>query len=29
VIYREKDDLLLVIAVAHAERRPGYWRGRV
>jgi plasmid stabilization system protein ParE len=28
VIYREKDDVLLVVAVAHAKRRPGYWRRR-
>lgn len=25
LIYREKDDVVEVIAVAHAKRRPGYW----
>jgi toxin ParE2 len=29
VIYREKDDIILVLAVAHAKRRPGYWRKRI
>jgi plasmid stabilization system protein ParE len=29
VIFREKDDVILVFAVAHAKRRPGYWRGRI
>lgn len=29
VIFQEKDDVILVIAVAHAKRRPGYWRGRI
>jgi plasmid stabilization system protein ParE len=28
VIFQEKDDVILVVAVAHAKRRPGYWRGR-
>jgi len=28
VVYREKDDVLLVIAVAHVKRRPGYWKRR-
>ena len=26
VIFQEKDDIILVVAVAHAKRRPGYWR---
>jgi plasmid stabilization system protein ParE len=29
VIFQEKDEVILVVAVAHAERRPGYWRGRI
>ena len=29
LVYMEGDDSILVIAVAHAKRRPGYWRGRV
>jgi plasmid stabilization system protein ParE len=29
VIFQEKDDVILVAAVAHAKRRPGYWRGRI
>jgi hypothetical protein len=27
-VYRELDDRIEVIAVAHAKRRPGYWRDR-
>jgi plasmid stabilization system protein ParE len=29
VVYRELADKIQVIAVAHARRRPGYWRDRV
>ncbi len=29
VVFQEKDDIILVVAVAHAKRRPGYWRGRI
>jgi plasmid stabilization system protein ParE len=29
VFYREYDDEILVIAVAHLRRRPGYWTPRV
>ena len=29
VIFQEKDDIILVVAVAHAKRRPGYWRKRI
>jgi plasmid stabilization system protein ParE len=29
VIFQEKDETILVVAVAHAKRRPGYWKGRV
>lgn len=29
VVYFVEGDLLTVVAVAHAKRRPGYWRERV
>ena len=29
LIYSFTSDLLRVVAVAHARRRPGYWRSRV
>lgn len=29
LIYRVRDDEAEVIAVAHAKRRPGYWRSRL
>jgi plasmid stabilization system protein ParE len=29
VIFQEKDDVILVVAIAHAKRRPGYWRERI
>lgn len=29
VVYFVHDDLLMIVAVAHAKRRPGYWRERV
>jgi plasmid stabilization system protein ParE len=29
VIFLEKDDVILVVAIAHAKRRPGYWRERI
>lgn len=28
VIYRAQDDKVQIVAVAHARRRPGYWRER-
>jgi plasmid stabilization system protein ParE len=28
VVYREEDDLILVLAVMHLRRRPGYWKRR-
>jgi plasmid stabilization system protein ParE len=28
VIYREVDGSVLVLAVAHGSRRPGYWKSR-
>lgn len=29
VIYFARDDLLMIVAVAHTKRRPGYWRERL
>ena len=29
VIYREKETLVQVLAVAHGRRRPGYWEDRL
>jgi hypothetical protein len=29
VIFQEKGEAILIIAVAHAKRRPGYWKARV
>ena len=29
VVYFAADDLLMIVAVAHSKRRPGYWRDRV
>jgi plasmid stabilization system protein ParE len=29
VIYRPRESGVLVLAVAHASRRPGYWKGRL
>jgi len=28
VIYRETEDEILILAIAHGKRRPGYWRKR-
>ena|ERR1051326_4445420 len=28
VVYREEADQIYVVAIAHAKRRPGYWRYR-
>ena len=28
VVYRVRDELLSILAVAHHHRRPGYWRAR-
>jgi len=28
IIFRNEPDLILVVAIAHASRRPGYWIGR-
>ena len=29
IIYSEETDAILVIAIAHHARRPGYWQSRV
>ncbi len=29
IIYREKDGIVQVLAVAHQRRRPQYWLGRI
>lgn len=29
IIYRLRDDVATILAVAHASRRPGYWRERL
>ena len=28
IVYREKEESIDVVAVAHGRRRPGYWRAR-
>jgi len=28
IVYAERDDEIVVVAIAHDRRRPGYWRGR-
>lgn len=29
IVYRERADDLYIVAIAHARRRPGYWKGRI
>jgi plasmid stabilization system protein ParE len=29
IIFQEKEEMILIIAVAHAKRRFGYWRRRI
>ena len=29
VFFQEKDEVILIVAVAHAKRRAGYWRKRI
>jgi len=29
LIYREKDKVVEILAIAHGHRRPSYWKGRV
>jgi len=28
IVFRNERDRLVVVAIAHAKRRPGYWQGR-
>jgi toxin ParE1/3/4 len=28
IVFRDEPDRLVVAAIAHVKRRPGYWRGR-
>lgn len=28
IVYAERDDEVVIAAIAHHRRRPGYWRGR-
>ena len=28
IVYRAKDSSILIVALAHGRRRPGYWRNR-
>ena len=29
VVYQDLPDIILVVAIAHCRRRPGYWRDRL
>jgi len=29
VVYLDDSDFVIVVAVAHSKRKPGYWKGRV
>jgi hypothetical protein len=29
LVYRLRDDVVEVLAVAHGKRRPGYWQSRL
>lgn len=29
IVYRDESDRILIVAIAHQSRRPGYWRHRV
>lgn len=29
LIYRERNDALIIVAVMHLRRKPGYWRNRL
>lgn len=28
IVFREEEKRVLIVAIAHAKRRPGYWRAR-
>jgi plasmid stabilization system protein ParE len=29
IVYLDTDELVNIVAVAHAKRKPGYWKGRL
>ncbi|MFQ5791535.1 MAG: type II toxin-antitoxin system RelE/ParE family toxin [Acidobacteriota bacterium] len=29
ILYSIESDLIVIVAVAHLRRRPGYWKGRI
>lgn len=29
VVYLDEPDVVIILAVAHSKRKPGYWKGRV
>jgi plasmid stabilization system protein ParE len=29
VVYRVESDRIVIVAIAHGQRRPGYWRSRL
>jgi toxin ParE1/3/4 len=29
IVYREKEEIVQVLAIAHGHRRPGYWKDRL
>jgi plasmid stabilization system protein ParE len=29
VVYLDEADLVIIVAIAHSKRRPGYWKDRV
>jgi plasmid stabilization system protein ParE len=29
IVFRVAADRIVVVAIAHAKRRPGYWKGRI
>ncbi|MCB0324719.1 MAG: type II toxin-antitoxin system RelE/ParE family toxin [Bdellovibrionales bacterium] len=29
IVYRVKDDVIQVVAIAHGRRKPGYWKERL
>lgn len=29
VIFQDREEMILVVAIAHAKRRPGYWSNRL
>ena len=28
IVYAQRDEEIVIVAIAHQRRRPGYWRGR-